>query len=354
MLALSLIVAIVASVPGTSEARPPPHSYLVEYSFRPDGSGGTQIARGPELGRQQLSALSRSADGTLFAYPSSSGLLVGSFSSGTPSRIDATVLGPDELQPFEQRFSRDGTSIAFTAGECFSESTCAPGRCETNCVEPQVYVSRSDGTGVRKVAAHGYGPSWSADGRLLAFEGHKGNFSDGRDLGLFVARTDGAGARRLSPGEWPLFAPRGNLIAYLYRGLRVMRADGSHRRTLLSFGVGTSVQGVLWSPRANAIAISLAQAGNPSRDRLLAVSLATGRAPTLSRHKEAVPAAWSSSGTRLAYVGHGGLYTVAAEGGHSTLVRRGVGNPAFAKLYRWPKPKTITVVGIQTFFPSPD
>lgn len=89
--------------------------------------------------------------------------------------------------------SRDGSTVAYSADE---EKLAA------------IYVSRADGTGLRRVAKRGQYPAFSPDGKLLAFVGRKG---------IWVVGTDGRGLRQLAAGDDPTFdwSPSGKALVFM-------------------------------------------------------------------------------------------------------------------------------------------
>jgi TolB protein len=104
-----------------------------------------------------------------------------------------------------------------------------------------LYVVNTDGTGkrwlTRPLAVDVGGPSWSPDGRVLAFTGVGG---------IYTVHADGTGLRKLtgSPGRsnyGPNWSPDGRQIAFIsdrddpaHRAFDVfvMNADGSGQRNL--------------------------------------------------------------------------------------------------------------------------
>jgi Tol biopolymer transport system component len=121
--------------------------------------------------------------------------------------------------------SRDGSTIAYTA---------RPGA-RTN-----IYVSRADGTGLRRLVqvveyyAH---PALSRDGKLLAVEDH------GR---ISIVGTDGEGRRRLTTGANPDWSPGGSELVFTHGGkLVVQTLSGALRVVARRAGVGAHA---VWSP----------------------------------------------------------------------------------------------------------
>ena len=129
----------------------------------------------------------------------------------------------------------------------------------------QLYVMRPDGSGRRRLAGvEAEYPSWSPDGRRLAFMSMRPGATGGDpNYDIYVVGLDGRGLRRLTdwPGEdgWPAWSPDGRQIAYTtsrdsegqYRGrgpyldVYVMRADGAGERRVVHGVFGAFPD---WSP----------------------------------------------------------------------------------------------------------
>jgi hypothetical protein len=147
-------------------------------------------------------------------------------------------------------------------------------------------------------------------------------------LGVYLAQTDGTGARELvratlwgSPGVPPAWSPTGRTIVYgetLGVSVHVTRlstvtADGRHRRTLTSGAAPT------WAPDGSRIAFTRtsgiwvipSRGGRPRR--IAAASL---------RHGLPFPA-WSPTGKQLAYNSGNQLYVARVDGRWKRLVARG-------------------------------
>jgi Tol biopolymer transport system component len=91
-------------------------------------------------------------------------------------------------------------------------------------------------------------PSWSPDGRLIAFASSRGGG------GIYVVRPDGAGLRRLvrGPTSDVVWSPEGSRIAFMgISGIYVARKDGQNRQRIL----GTQFSLPAWAPNGRELAV---------------------------------------------------------------------------------------------------
>ena len=207
-----------------------------------------------------------------------------------------------------------------------------------------IYVSRANGTGVRRVVPLGFDAALSRDGSLLAFRTGEDHFR------ISVVDTDGRGLRRLTPGpddlfpHWspdgqaivfehdvgdadfvavqalnghtrvlargdvPQWSPDGRWIAYLSGAdddqLWLVRPDGSRRHRLAR----KAGDAFAWSPDGAKVAFAL-------RTGDVAVTDVEGRARRLRVSRMYANAvSWSPDGSRLALAADLQIFVVGAGG----------------------------------------
>jgi Tol biopolymer transport system component len=189
-----------------------------------------------------------------------------------------------------------------------------------------IYTARPDGTALRRVTTKGDAPSWSSDGRRLAFA-HDGE--------IFVVGRRGGGLRQLT--RWrvdsePRLSPDGSRIAFTRGGgsytasrpesVYLIGGAGGGRRLV---GAGSDAR---WSPDGRRLAyidhVRVESKRSPAIDRVVVfdvdsrtrTSVATGTSP-----------AWSPDGERIAFmryrfsrathgweIGSSSLLTIRADG----------------------------------------
>ena len=124
---------------------------------------------------------------------------------------------------------------------------------ESPAVSPfDVYVVRSDGTGLKRLAANARGPAWSPDGSKIAYT------SLSARGGVWVMNADGSGKRRVTPApggaEWVAWSPDGRQILFsstAFGGadtLDVVNTGGGGLKSVLTRSSGYTGYTPAWAP----------------------------------------------------------------------------------------------------------
>jgi Tol biopolymer transport system component len=125
----------------------------------------------------------------------------------------------------DARWSPDGSKLLFDAPTSRSQA--------------DLFVMNADGTNRRQLLATRKlegAAGWSLDGRKILFT--RFNDGSGRNADVFVMNADATNPRRLAQGVAGSWSPNGRRIVYTTSlQLRIMNADGSHRRKLRSAGI---------------------------------------------------------------------------------------------------------------------
>ena len=108
--------------------------------------------------------------------------------------------------------------------------------------DKHVFVMDANGSGLRRLTKRcpeDYSPSWSPDGRTVAFTCSRQNQYLFVGSDVFTVRVDGTNLRRLTSNgatNYPAWSPDGRWLAYVsYRGdnaVWVMRSDGTGQRRI--------------------------------------------------------------------------------------------------------------------------
>lgn len=205
------------------------------------------------------------------------------------------VASGEDLEFSQASWSPRGERIAFDGKYGIGDPNCPQ-----HCVNWDVLVIGSDGTGLKRIALGARAPAWSPDGRRLAYESSIDSYFEARSV--TITRLDGSGSVQVNAinGEsnvGPVWSPSGRDVAFQARPteasrswIYIVRADGRRKRRLAAGHNPT------WSPDGRRLAfiddyklITIGRDGKAKR--------------RLSRKGEfVVGAAWSPKGGRLAYV----------------------------------------------------
>lgn len=291
------------------------------YAVRPDGRGARRLTE------------AASHDYPAAPAPDGRSLLVVSAQGEGQEQRERMVLLPLEggtgraLGPIAGRvrspsWSPDGRWLAF-------ESDSASFR--------DLYRVQADGRGLVRLtndAEGNFEPAVSPDGRWIAFVSSR----DG-DSEVYVMPATGGEARRLTAfyrEDWaPRWSPDGRWIAFLSNREGVDRVylvapDGTGLRALGAAGADTALSEAepAWSPDGTRIALTLRRRGGGAR--VAVVDVASGRAASLSGADElASLPAWSPDGRHVAYTadrgGDADLRIARADGSAAATVVRSPG-----------------------------
>jgi Tol biopolymer transport system component len=205
-------------------------------------------------------------------------LHVGDVAGGAPRRVTADGQAP--------AWSPDGRRLAYGSGY-------EPGDAATF----RVTIARLDGSSSVDVQAPNpsprSGPAWSPDSKQLAFQARA------RPAGptwIYVVRADGRHKRRLAHGRNPTWSSDGRRLAFVdnYR-LTTIGEDGKSKRRLSRSG--ELVTGAAWSPKVSRIAVvavsSLGTLGGPPADLRVETVSADGKHLRVLAREPAGSRIWS-------------------------------------------------------------
>jgi Tol biopolymer transport system component len=277
----TLVLASAVSADGAAPAgrivfitnRAPTLLRVVRYSVPPTGGRRHVVAA------QSLGGVALSPDGRLELVRANFALVVRDRATRRETRLTSGGVVP--VVEAGAAFSPDGTKVAFTG---YEQPTQVPAY--------HVYVVNVDGTKLRDVAA-GLAPSWSPDSALIAFGGHP---AMNAATTLDVVRADGTHrrtlgrARSLDADNRAAWSPAGRRLALAARTILLVDADGGHRASVQRAG-----RHLVWSSNGRMLAFDTGRAGS------LSIVRADGKGLRRIARGASwdVPMAWSPAGNQL-------------------------------------------------------
>jgi TolB protein len=225
--------------------------------------------------------------------------------------------------------SGQSTSLAWMAGGVFGPTWSPDGRYIAFATE-SLFVVPADGSSAPRSVARGYElsseASWSPDGQRVTFAAFESSADNNH---LYVADIDGGGLRELTNGseyvDQSRWSPTGDWIAFHYDdgkrgGLDLIRPDGSERHSIGGGSLGSYL--LNWSPDGARLATERLRWGN--FESALAIVGVDGSVDVLPQFEDAWAIAWSPKGDQLVIqAGHfcdGGIFVIEADGTGATRV----------------------------------
>jgi Tol biopolymer transport system component len=176
-----------------------------------------------------------------------------------------------------------------------------------------IYVANADGSGMVRLTA-GERPSWSPDGRRIAFERgsrHEGWLPHG--AAIYLINADGSGEIKLTDGMHPAWSPDGQRIAFVdSEGISLINVDGSGLTRLIRHDArftsdpGLYSRAPAWSPDGSQIAFEYNRDPEDFYPQRIWVMKADGSDPRILTQysngdfAECNPA-WSPDGTAILF-----------------------------------------------------
>ncbi len=208
----------------------------------------------------------------------------------------------------------------------------------------EIYVMNADGTRQTRLtnSAGSYAPSWSPDGKKIAFQAYVEPSPPGDPIHLFVMNADGTGVVDVSGSVGliaagaPVWSPDGSTIAFDVIGdanvqIWLVKADGSGLHRLGRDGFDNRLGE--WSPDGSRIAYSRGHSGGPTLPEERGIYTikpdGTGRVQLTASRDDFSPR-WSPSGTKIAFERQSGaqgpdIFVMNADGSGKTNITN---NPA--------------------------
>ncbi len=197
-----------------------------------------------------------------------------------------------------------------------------------------LWVANANGTQPRQILTHALWPTFSPDGKQIAFFGRP----EGKSEGLYIANADGGGATGphiVGPGVCCMnWSPDGNWIVYTNSPrpnrpggpIAMVKMDGTFK-TIVNLGVDGN--GPAFSPDSKQVVFS-GCLPNTNTCGLMIVST-SGGAPRLITTDNGGNADWSPRGDKIVYqasdgAGHTQVFVVNPDGSGKRQLTRGTSN----------------------------
>lgn len=198
---------------------------------------------------------------------------------------------------------------------------------------------KADGSGYAPLLSEGGSSAlwtWSGDSDKIAYVGADPHYSWYYHAAIFVVPAAGGKPRMLVDGDSPSWSPDGRTIAFI-RGpfIRLINADGTRERRLATDSLTIKDEAyldLLWSSDSQKIAYTTSFSKDGKEFCRLHIAHPDGR-PEVQVIGGGLPGkefdtqcdiAWSPEGTRTAFTRNGFIYSVNADGTHEHRLARGL------------------------------
>lgn len=219
------------------------------------------------------------------------------------------IRSPDDYKP---SWSPDGRHIAFVSGRDNQMMSF---------LDADIFVMDIDGSHIVNLGLHlsiENSPVWSPDGSHIAFASDKDD--PGGDLSIYVMKADGTNVIQLTEGVYPAWSPDGSHIAFTSvrdgdPDIYVMKADGTNVIQLTNDPEYDSLP--TWSPDSSQIAFQSLRDGDLENIYVMGADGANVKRLTDNPAADYTPV-WSPDGSQIAFVsrrdGDPDIYVMEADG----------------------------------------